>query len=254
MSKILVVPDQHAHPDYNNDRAEWLGKFILDERPDVVVCIGDQADMPSLAAYDKGKRSFYGKSYAKDIQAHLDFQEKMWHPIKAAKKKMPLRIALIGNHEQRIDRVLDASPELEGTVSYKDLNLEYWYNDVIHYDGDTPGTVEVDGILFAHYFITGVMGRAVGGEHPGYTLLTKNFQSCVQGHTHVLDYCERTTAQGKKIMGLVCGVYQDYQSDWAGERNKLWWRGLTVLDNVCDGSYDLRCVSLNRLRQEYGAS
>lgn len=26
----LVIPDSHAHPDYNNNRADWLGELIAD--------------------------------------------------------------------------------------------------------------------------------------------------------------------------------------------------------------------------------
>lgn len=214
--------------------------------------IGDAADISSLASYDKGKRAFQGKSYAKDIEVHLDFQDRTWHPLKRQKKKMPDRYFFIGNHCQRIDRALDLSPELEGTIGYKDLKLEEYYDDITPYDGDTPGVKVIEGIAFAHHFISGVMGRAVGGEHQAYSLLTKNFQSCVQGHTHTLDFSERTTATGKKIYGLVCGVYQEHQSPWAGERNKLWWRGLTHLRNVDDGQFDLECISLSRLKKEYG--
>ena len=60
---ILEVPDQHAHPDHNNDRADWLGKFILDRKPDIVVNMGDTFDLPSLSSFDRGKASFHGASY-----------------------------------------------------------------------------------------------------------------------------------------------------------------------------------------------
>ena len=30
MKNLLVIPDQHAHPDFNNNRADWLGKLIID--------------------------------------------------------------------------------------------------------------------------------------------------------------------------------------------------------------------------------
>ena len=52
----LVIPDSHAMPTHNNDRYEWLGKFIFDIRPDVVIDIGDSADMESLCSWDKDKR------------------------------------------------------------------------------------------------------------------------------------------------------------------------------------------------------
>lgn len=251
MSVHLILPDQHALPGVSNERADWVGKLILDLRPDVVINMGDSADMPSLSSYDKGRRSFQGRSYRADIDAHLEFQERMWAPIRRAKRKLPRRVFLIGNHEQRIDRALDMSPELEGTIGYNDLDLARYYNDIVPYEGDTPGVIDIDGISYAHYFITGVMGRAVAGEHPAYSLLTKNFQSCTQGHTHVLDYCIRTRADGRRIQGLVCGVYQDYTNDWAGERGKMWWRGVIIKRAVEDGVYDLECISLDELRRIY---
>jgi predicted MPP superfamily phosphohydrolase len=40
----LIIPDPHAHPDFNNDRAVWLGELIKDLKPDVVVNLGDMWD------------------------------------------------------------------------------------------------------------------------------------------------------------------------------------------------------------------
>ena len=89
MTTHLVIPDQHAHPDYNNDRFEWLGKLIVDLKPDTVINLGDMADMPSLCTYDKGTKGFEGRRYKKDIEAALDAQERMFTPIQKAKKKKP---------------------------------------------------------------------------------------------------------------------------------------------------------------------
>lgn len=248
----LIIPDQHAHPDHGNDRADLIAKLMIDLRPDVVVNIGDAADMASLCSYDKGKRSFHGKSYAKDINAHLDFQERVWAPVKARKKKLPYRVVFEGNHEERIERALDLSPELEGTFSFDDLRFSDYYDDVVRYIGRTPGVLEIDGVSYAHYFISGIMGRPIGGEHPAYSLLTKEFTSCTAGHSHVIDYCERTTVGGHKRAGLVCGCFVDYNADWAGEINKLWWSGLVICHDVENGFYDLEAVSLARLRKLYG--
>lgn len=253
MSKThLIIPDGHAHPKHGNERADYLGKLILDLKPDVVINMGDMFDMPSLADYDKGKRSFWGRTYKDDVNAGLEFDDRLWAPIKGAKKKKPDSVYLIGNHEQRIDRAINLQPELEGTIGYDDLDLERNYNTVVPYAGGTPGIVEVDGVHYAHYFVSGVMGRPIGGEHPAYSLLTKEFTSCTCGHIHVADYSIRTTVSGRKIMGLVCGVYQDYDSDWAGEINKLWWRGCVIKHNVENGCYDPEFVSLERLKKAYG--
>lgn len=252
IDKILIVPDQHAISTHPNDRADWLGQFLKDQKPDVVVNMGDAADMPSLSSYDKGKRSFQGKSYRKDIDAHLDFQERMWDPIKKTKKKLPYRVILEGNHERRCERALDLSPELEGTIGFKDFKFDDYYDEIIRYKGDTPGIFKLEEILFAHYFITGVSGRPAGGEHPAHTLITKNKISSVAAHSHLFDYCTQTNIDGKTYNGLVVGCFQDYTNDWSGNIGELWRAGITVLTNVENGDFDMRFIKLETLRNEYG--
>jgi hypothetical protein len=100
--------------------------------------------------------------------------------------------------------------------------------------------------------ISGVMGRAIGGEHQAYSLIQKNLSSCTVAHSHTMDLAVRTDPKGKKVMGLVAGVYQDYESPWAGNINKLWWSGVVIKRNVSEGSYDPQFVSINALEKEYG--
>jgi hypothetical protein len=556
---ILVVPDSHAHPDFNNERADWLGKFILDRKPDVVVNMGDTFDMPSLSSYDKGKASFHGASYEKDINAGIDFLDRMWHPIKKAKKKRPYSVFLEGNHcvpedtdvlvegkgwvnirdvevsdyvmslegwslvEEthevfyggnlykfgdrssvsyvtedhrvyyyngsgnlvvkpakdapesldlpvsivtgdgvdlsdaqlrfiavamtdsyhtgsgglvfyqsgkkadyiesiikacgvpyrkvardrdithicgkklkstqtsyefhmaerpewcvdnnksvpdwcfnlsesqfetllevlifcdgsiptrntnslvfygqkkiceglqavlvtkgfratiteyregqfrvnicktykcranksvykenyngfvyclttqsgsflmrqenkpvftgnchRLKKVLEYQPELSGDrfgVSYKNYQLSDYHHEVVHYEGQTPGIYTRQGISFAHFLVSGLMGRPIGGEHHAASLLAKNHCSCVVAHSHTLDFSVRSSPTGNRIMGLVAGVYQDYKSPWAGNVSHLWWSGVVYLRGAEDGIYDPEFISLGALRGQYG--
>lgn len=250
----LIVPDQHAHPNFHNDRADWLGKYILDTKPDVVVNMGDTWDMPSLSSYDKGKASFHGNSYEKDINSGLDFQDRMWHPIKKAKKKMPHRVFLVGNHEQRLQKALEYDPQLSGDrygISWSNYQLDNYYSTVVHYSGQTPGIYNADGISFAHFFVSGLMGRPIGGEHHAHSLLSKNHSSCVAAHSHAVDWAVASGSNGKKIMGLVAGVFQDYSTGWAGVINNLWWSGIVRLKNVSDGTYSPEFISINELKSEY---
>jgi hypothetical protein len=251
MTTHLVIPDCHAHPDYNNSRADLLARLIIDLQPEVVVNIGDAADLPSLSSYDKGKRSFTGRSYRKDIDSHLDFQERMWEPVKRRKKKLPRTVFFEGNHEHRIEKALDLSPELVGTVGFNDLELGKYYDEIVRYEGGTPGVKTIDGIAYAHYFISGVMGRPLSGLSPAKALVDKRHRSSTCGHSHLADWFV-TSPDGGPIMGCVAGVFQDYDAPWAGESNKLWWRGVVIKRNVENGSYDPEFVSLDRLRKEYG--
>ena len=248
----LVVPDPHAHPDHNNDRFEWLGKLIVDLKPDKVICLGDMADMPSLCSYDKGTKGFEGRRYKKDVESVIDAQERMFAPIKRAKKKLPEFFMLEGNHEHRIDRAVNFDHALlDGVISLSDLQFKEYGWNVVEYNGGTPGVILVDGIAYAHYFISGVLGRAINGLHPANALLTKQFMSCTQGHTHSTDYSVRTTAQGRMIHGLVAGVFQDWNAAFAGEANDIWWRGVIIKRDVDNGHYDPQWVGMERLRKEY---
>jgi len=248
----LILPDAHAHADHPNDRADWLAQLVIDLQPDVFVNLGDQFDMPSLSDYDKGKRSFHGRSYKADIDAGLEFHDRLWGPVKARKKKLPHRIVLEGNHEHRIERALDLSPELAGTIGFDDYAFSDYYHDVVRYDGQLPGILKSDGILFAHYFPTGVSGRPMAGISPARMMAQKNKVSCIAGHIHTLDFFSEKNIDDKIINCLVAGCYQDYTNDWAGAIGRFWRAGVAVLRNVEDGDFDFQWISLESIRDAYG--
>jgi len=251
MTKHLVIPDAHAHPDFHNDRFEWLGELVADEKPDVVICIGDWADMPSLCTYDKGSKGYEERRYADDVEASVDAQQRFFKPIRRAKRKLPRFIILEGNHEHRIKRAISTNAvQLEGVISPDDLLYRKFGWEYVEYEGSTPGVIEVDGISYAHYFPSGVMGRPIGGVNPAYQLVVKYGTSCTQGHIHTFAYYHRGNTVNE-CSGCVVGVYQDYDSDYAGLANDMWWRGVVVKDNVRDGSYDLRQISLDTIRSKY---
>lgn len=245
--KHLVIPDSHAHPDFNNRRYELLGHLITDVKPDVVVDIGDWYDMPSLCSYDKGTKGFEGRRYRRDIEAGNDAQDRLLSIVRRQKRKLPHFVRTLGNHENRISKAVDRDPVLEGTIGLGDLlSREYKWEEVPFLD-----IINLDGVNYSHYFTTGVMGRPVSGEHPGYTLLTKKFESCTMGHVHTYDHCVRSVGR-QKIHGLVCGVFQDYDADYAGPANDIWNRGVVIKHDVMDGDYDLEWISLARLERTYG--
>lgn len=244
----LIIPDSHATPGKHNKRYEWLGHLINDVKPDVVVDIGDWWDMSSLCSYDKGTKSFEGRRYKADIDAGLDAQDRMFSIIRRQKKKLPRFIRTLGNHEQRIVKAIDRDPVLEGTIGLADLlSKDYGWEE---YPFLTP--VSVDGVIYQHYFTSGVMGRPIGGESHARSLVLKQLSSVTQGHSHLFDHHVRTDAGGRRIHGCVVGVYQDYDSDYAGPANKMWHRGVVIKREVEHGDYDIQWVSLKALKKAYG--
>lgn len=260
MTTHLLIGDPHATPYHNNSRFDLLGRFIADRKPDVVVCIGDMASMESLCSYDKGKKCFEGRRYKKDVSATIEAQTRMFAPINAFnagrardKKKQykPRYVLTLGNHENRISRAVETQAELEGVISEDDLRYKEFDWEVIPF----LESITIDGISYCHYFTSGVMGRPVSGEHPAYTMLTKMFVSCVQGHSHLRDYCERTDANGRKIQALVGGCFLD-DNQWetyAGHANKLWWKGLVLLHDVENGQFEPEFINMKQLKKRYGS-
>lgn len=246
MSKVhIVIPDSHAHPDHHNRRYSWLGNLIADVKPDVVVDIGDWFDMPSLCSYDKGTKGFEGRRYKLDIEAGVAAQDRMLAPIRKQKKKLPRFVRCLGNHEQRIIKAIDRDPVLEGTIGLNDLqSKEYGWEEHPFLE-----SVNIDGVNYAHYFVSGVLARPVPNARQ---LLLKQLASCTMGHDHRFDYVRQSNVNNQTVNALVCGVFQDYKADYAGPGNALWDRGVVIKRNVDKGNYDLEWVSLERLRQTYG--
>lgn len=222
----------------------------MDLKPDVVVDIGDMFDMNSLSSYDNGaKKAYHQLSYAKDIEAGLDAQDRILTTVRKTKRKMPAFIRTLGNHEDRITRALDADPVLRGTIGLEDLqSKEYGWEEYPFLE-----TVDIEGVRFAHYFPTGVSGRPVSGENPATALLQKQFKSCVQGHSHLLDYAVRTSADGKRLMGLSVGCFLEDNLDWSDHTAHMWFSCVCYLRNTEDGAYDLQIIRMEELKRAYGA-
>lgn len=258
--KHLIIPDGHAHPDYDNERFYRLGKLILAERPDVVICIGDLADMPSLSSYDKGTKGFEGRRYKKDLEAVWDAQEQLFHAVnkynkmRAKNRKAqysPRWVMTLGNHEDRINRAVNQDSALDGWVGMENLKYEEFGWEVNPF----LKPVIIDEIAYAHYFVSGVASRPISGENIGKSLIAKNMMSSVAGHSHVFDHSERTRIDGTKLFGLSCGCYshEDQIEGWNFATERMWWRGVVILDDVDgQGYYDhIRGVTMRKIYRDY---
>ena len=247
---ILVIGDSHSDPDVSNQRYDWLGQLVAEVRPDVCVDVGDWTDFGSLSSYDKGKRSFEGRRYWRDVEHSIDARERFDKPLRGLRKK-PRKVALRGNHEARIDKITDAEPMLDGVISHADLQVtEHGWEDV-----PFMVPITIGGIAFSHYFASGIMGRAIGGMHLASALLRLGFMSCVQGHSHTFDVAERTRADGSKVLGMSVGAFFEHFMPWAGaQANAMYFRGIIVIRDVTGGYGQVEKISLETIRRRYGRS
>ena len=245
MATHLVIGDPHCNPKASNDRFLWAGKLARDLKPDTIICMGDFSSLDSLSSYDKGKKSFEGRRYKKDIDHAHDALEKFNKGLNGRRSR---KVMLLGNHEDRIDRIVDETPELDGTISTKDLKFKEFGWEVFAYQEP----VAIDGVHYCHNYPTGIMGKPISGDNIARSLLLKNKVSSTVGHCHLFDYSMCTIPSGRKVLGLSAGCYLHHKEDYARNTQRLWWSGLIVKRNGRQGEYDIETVEYNTVKRRYG--
>jgi len=258
MTSHLVIGDPHAKPGTSNRRFEWLGNLIMYRRPDVIVCVGDFSDMPSLSSYDRGKKDFEGRRFNNDVAAtndalaRIDAPRLRYNSTKAKNRKAqyrPRKIMLGGNHdEDRIRRVVQSHPELDGTLSIAQLGYEAHGWEYAPY----AIPIEVDGVWYNHFFPSGIKGEAISGMNVAQALLAKIMASATVGHNHLLDHALRALPNGQRIQALSAGCFFEHSEEYAKATEYMWWRGLCYKHDVRGGEYDLETLRMDRIMATEG--
>lgn len=253
--KIVVVADTQCKPTEDLSYMSWIGKYLKEKKPDIIVHIGDNYDFPSLSSYDKGKKSFEGRRLIDDVQAGNEGLALLTKPIrdlqkrqKSNKKKIykPLMHFCTGNHEQRFDRLAEDNPELEGFVGTDTLPIAK-YGFKVH---PFLKPVNIEGIHFAHYLANPFTGRPYGGT--AMNQLKNVGTSFVVGHKQCLEVAIRPTLNGKQQIGIINGACYPFDEGYKGYQGNNHFRGITVLHEVEDGFGLPMFVSLDFLRNNYG--
>jgi hypothetical protein len=243
----MVIPDIQAKPNVANQHLEWIAHYAIEKRPDVIVQIGDWADMPSLSLYDKGKRCYEGRRYIKDIDAandSLDRFERVLEDYNRANPDNPYnprKVITFGNHEWRIWRATMLDATLDGKLKIDDLNFAnrgWECHDFLE-------VVTIDGIQYSHYFISGSMGRPVSSAA---ALLKARGGSATMGHVQRMDVAYHPQTQQ---IGLMCSVCYLHDEDYLGPQGNSAPRQIIFKHEVENGRYDLMAVSLRYLEKRY---
>ena len=252
--KIAVIPDCQVKPGHSYDYLHRVGRYLAEKKPDVIVNIGDFADMPSLSSYDVGKKSFEGRTYQADVEATIEAMSVLMSPIRQLqlkqsknKKKIynPRLVLTLGNHENRINRAIENDRKLEGLISTDDLSYEAFGWEVYEF----LEVVLIEEVAFSHYFSSGTMGRPASTAN---AQLNRKHMSCVAGHQQGLQIATGYRADGRMLTSIIAGSCYEHDEDYMGPQGNKHWRGILMLHNVSEGSFDLTTVPLHYLEKKYG--
>ena len=251
MTTHCVIPDCQIKHGQDYRFLTDTGNYIVDKKPDVIVHLGDFADMESLSSYDIGKKSFEGRRYLLDIEAAREAMGHLLQPIKAYNEKAkrnkeklykPRLVLTLGNHEQRILRAVNDDPKLEGLLKYADLPYEDWE---VH---DYLKPVFIDGVAYCHFFPTGVLGRPTASAT---AMVSKLHMSCIAGHQQGKQVAYGKRPDGSTITCIIAGSCYEHDENYLDPQSNKHWRGIIMLHEVNNGTFDEMFVSLAYLKKRY---
>lgn len=251
----LMIPDTQCKPNISLDYLKWLGEYIVEKQPEVIIHIGDHADMPSLSSYDKGKGKAEGKRVKADIESSIEGMNVLLQPlwrlqhsqrVNGEEVYKPKMVMTLGNHEERIMRHVNDNPELQGFLSYDNLKYEEMGWEV--YDFLKP--VIVNGVSYCHFMANPMSGKPYGGT--AQNVLKNVGESFCMGHKQTLDVATRfLPASGRQQWAIIAGAYYEHDEGYKGHQGNHHWRGIVVQHNVKDGSFNPMFISLDYLKERY---
>jgi len=233
------------------DHIEALGNYIEEKRFEKIIVAGDWFDMPATSNFNSAHDQ-EGLRVLDDINSGNRAMRLLWKAVEERNKQFlrnkkkpyrPEKHFLYGNHEVLLERLWDEDPRLEGLIGYHSLHPD----DFITHD--FLKVVDIDGILYSHYFCNPMSGRPWGGMIE--TRIKNIGQSFTQGHAQSFKYGELEVSNGTRRHGLVAGAFYMHDEKYKGPQGNNHWRGVIVKNDVRNGEYDIMKISLDYLLRKY---
>lgn len=259
--KHLVIPDTQVRPGVPLDHFRWIGRYIVDKGPDVVIHLGDHWDMPSLSSYESAvRKANKGLLKKADIDAGNRALEMLEDELVKGGFQPRVKVLLEGNHdgfasEGRIGRYLAENPQDEGLIN-RDMFADAWTGWTRH---PFLEAVEIDSIHYCHLFPFSQDGRVTAsalrqGASNALVQVKAMMASCTAGHKQGLDVRIHNAPLARHAYrGVIAGSCYLHNEEYMGPGNRH-YRGLLVKHDVRPSNpnhYDLMEVSLEFLRRRY---
>lgn len=247
--KHAFIPDTQVKPGVPTNHLTAAGNYIADKQPDTIVMIGDWFDMPSLSSYDKpGEKGWEDKDVKDDFDCGIEAMADFLRPIKAKRNYKPRMVFTMGNHEDRVRRARNDphNRKFRKFLSDDQFRLKEFGWKVVPY----LDRINIDGILYSHYFTGGIMDRPLNGQ--AETRLKNLCHSFSMGHQQIYQVGVWYTGAGERIRGLVCGSFYQHDEDYVSKQgNDRCWRGMVFKNEVYKGDYDLMELSIEYLLENW---
>ncbi len=174
---VIGIGDTHVQPGLDFQHFSWIGRYITEKKPDYVHHIGDFSEFASCDTHSQPGSYTYSQkpAFIQDIEATEEALA-LYHK-EVGVGEIPHSITF-GNHEDRVERFEEASPNLRGTlvIQRDQVFARYRWSTYAYRQ-----YMFIGGVGFTHV-PQNDFGKPVGAQES--TIANGLTFSLVFGHTH----------------------------------------------------------------------
>jgi predicted phosphodiesterase len=247
--KVIAIGDTHDSPLIAKDRFTWIARHCVAKMPDRIVHIGDFCNWDSVSAHEERGSYAYAQrpSFRDDLQSCEEAMGRFYK--ETAGLNIPQEL-VCGNHEDRINRFENKTPETVGALwsQFEDAAARHRWR--LHPYGQW---LMIDGVGFIHVPLN-IMGRPYGGQNCENTIANHATHSIVFGHTHRSTF-RKTPKIGAnnsiEIMNLGSAMPNGYIAKYAGTATTGWSYGIYELEIRSGHIISHNFISMEQLERLY---
>lgn len=248
--KIVVIGDAHDSPHIpDKSRFEWIGAYINDSKPDVVIQIGDFATIDSLNTHD-ANHTAKGRNKPTFSEDMVSFNLAL-DALSSKLNFSPEKHCTLGNHERRIWSFENEHPELS-----QDMQFRLFEVFERHKWGVSPyGMLTYyGGCGYAHAALNS-LGKTYGGKNAEATIANEAIHDITIGHSHRERPWRAAKIGGNNYVvvdNVGCALPHGHVEDYARHALNGWAYG--IVEQTLRGGHiaDRAWVSMERLGELYG--
>lgn len=246
---VAAIGDAHDSPNLDKARFRWIGRWIADLKPDVVVQIGDFLTLDSLCRYAPND-TLEGKHKPSLKQDLASFKLALGQFSEGLDSYRCERHVCLGNHEDRIWSFTNRTPEVAELL---DENIHTILTD--HGWTYSPfGALHfVGGAAWTHCPLT-VMGKPYGGMYAQNQIARDTLHDVVYGHSHkrVEQTYPKLGHRRITVLNLGCALPEGHVERYAQHSLTGWAFGVCAVTLQHGGIQAAHWVPMAELQERYG--
>jgi len=245
--RVVCIGDGHDDPRLpDKSRFRWIGQYIRETKPDIVVQIGDFLTLDSLNGHI-GNETYEGKSKPSFMADMVSFND----ALDAMQIDGIERHCTLGNHERRLYLFENRAPEAYGMMQCE-LQKIFERHGWTFSPYGMPH--QIGGVSFVHCALN-TLGKAYGGKNSEGTIANDAIGDWVIGHSH-RERMHRAAKLGGnnyvKIINVGCALPDGHIEEYARHTLTGWSYGISDMTIQHGHVQDYHFVSMNHLGECYG--